>query len=99
MLLDLIGFAKPTFYSYMTTTHKWFAHLSDIEKRLHRSGHIQYETSSGVVSRQADRYFLPYSFPANIEDDHIPFLQRGVCIIYYLLLFLINIYFVFCCCP
>lgn len=79
VLLDLLGTANPTFYSYFKETHKWYSHLSGIERRLNSLGVIDQNVHSSAVSRQpSTSYFQLYSFRAHIEDDHIPFLRRNV---------------------
>ncbi|KAM4772351.1 glutaminyl-peptide cyclotransferase [Rhinophrynus dorsalis] len=71
ILLDLIGAANPVFPNYFQNTFRWFNRLQSIERRLHSlnllSGHpseVQYFQSS-LRARQVD-------------DDHVPFLRRGV---------------------
>lgn len=79
VLLDLIGAADPKFYNYFSATQLWFARLIGIELKLGES-HLL----SSVW--QKPTYFQPYSLSSFIEDDHIPFLRRGVpimhCIVY-----------------
>ncbi|XP_015419879.1 PREDICTED: glutaminyl-peptide cyclotransferase-like protein isoform X2 [Myotis davidii] len=71
MLLDLLGAPHPTFYSHFPRTARWFHRLKSIEKRLHRLNLLQ-------AHPQEVMYFQPGEPPGSVEDDHIPFLRRGV---------------------
>uniref|UniRef100_A0A182INA0 glutaminyl-peptide cyclotransferase n=1 Tax=Anopheles atroparvus TaxID=41427 RepID=A0A182INA0_ANOAO len=79
VLLDLLGTPEPNFYSYFQETENWYVQLLSAERRLNELGHLEnYSTSSVSPSQRTIAYFKPHSFTANIEDDHIPFLVRGV---------------------
>jgi hypothetical protein len=77
LLLDLLGTAKPNVPSYFKTTHWAYQEMAGIELRLR---------SLGLLQSTPDKPFLPeghkdsHNFNAawGIEDDHIPFLARGV---------------------
>jgi glutaminyl-peptide cyclotransferase len=71
VLLDLLGAPSPTFYSHFPRTIRWFHRLRNIEKRLHRLNLLQSHP-------QEVTYFQPGEPPGSVEDDHIPFLRRGV---------------------
>ncbi|XP_014438533.1 glutaminyl-peptide cyclotransferase-like protein [Tupaia chinensis] len=71
VLLDLLGAPNPTFYSHFPHTARWFQRLRSIEKRLHRLNLLQ-------AHPQEVMYFQPGEPPGSVEDDHIPFLRRGV---------------------
>nr|KAF6411495.1 glutaminyl-peptide cyclotransferase like [Rousettus aegyptiacus] len=71
ILLDLLGAPNPTFYSHFPRTARWFHRLRSIEKRLHRLNLLQSHP-------QEVMYFQPGEPPGSVEDDHIPFLRRGV---------------------
>ncbi|XP_066127870.1 glutaminyl-peptide cyclotransferase-like protein isoform X2 [Saccopteryx bilineata] len=71
VLLDLLGAPHPTFYSHFPRTARWFHRLRSIEKRLHRLNLLQSHP-------QEVMYFQPGEPPGSVEDDHIPFLRRGV---------------------
>lgn len=73
ILLDLLGAPDPTFYSYFSNTQKWYSLLMSIENKL--AGLRKFESYS--YGQPAQKYFQPYSMEVGIEDDHIPFLQRG----------------------
>ncbi|XP_076987529.1 glutaminyl-peptide cyclotransferase-like protein isoform X2 [Tamandua tetradactyla] len=71
VLLDLLGAPNPTFYSHFPRTARWFHRLRNIEKRLHRLNLLQSHP-------QEVMYFQPGEPPSSVEDDHLPFLHRGV---------------------
>uniref|UniRef100_A0A8D2DUJ4 glutaminyl-peptide cyclotransferase n=1 Tax=Sciurus vulgaris TaxID=55149 RepID=A0A8D2DUJ4_SCIVU len=71
VLLDLLGAPNPTFYSHFPRTLRWFHRLRSIEKRLHRLNLLQSHP-------QEVMYFQPGEPPGSVEDDHLPFLHRGV---------------------
>ncbi|XP_004710444.1 glutaminyl-peptide cyclotransferase-like protein [Echinops telfairi] len=71
VLLDLLGAPHPTFYSHFPRTTRWFHRLRGIEKRLHRLNLLQSHP-------QELMYFQPGEAPGSVEDDHVPFLRRGV---------------------
>ncbi|KAB1273681.1 Glutaminyl-peptide cyclotransferase-like protein [Camelus dromedarius] len=71
MLLDLLGAPNPTFYSHFPRTSRWFYRLRSIEKRLHRLNLLQSHPWEVM-------YFQSGEPPGSVEDDHIPFLRRGV---------------------
>lgn len=66
VLLDLLGAKDPTIYSANPSTQKWYDRLVAIEETLVRGGLV----IPGKIFRGAQN--LP------IEDDHIPFLRKGV---------------------
>lgn len=74
ILLDLIGAQGAKFYSSFVATHGYFQRLQKIETRLHNMGHIQ----------PFSHYFIGgiLEEPLGIEDDHMPFLQKGVPILH-----------------
>jgi len=73
VLLDLLGAPDPTFYNYFKNTEKWYSLLVSIEKKLAQMRKFE----SYSYGRPEQRYFQPYSFESRIEDDHIPFLEKG----------------------
>ncbi|KAM7289064.1 glutaminyl-peptide cyclotransferase-like [Ixodes scapularis] len=76
-LLDLLGASGPTFYSYFENTKPLFLRLFDIEKRLNDASLLEV---SG--SQQKTSYFTNSPALGNIQDDHIPFLQKNVPILH-----------------
>lgn len=75
MLLDLIGTASPTFYNYWPNASSLFTRLSNIERKLKSSRLLEASSSSSFFGAY-DRNGM------GIEDDHIPFLRRGVKILH-----------------
>lgn len=81
-LLDLLGAPDPSFYSFFKSTENWYARLCIIEERLANAGFMSQYTYSSAVARAPNSYFQTLSTNSYIEDDHIPFLQRGVPILH-----------------
>ncbi|XP_077405192.1 glutaminyl-peptide cyclotransferase [Vanacampus margaritifer] len=75
VLLDLIGAPSPRFGNQFQATTYWLSRLQDIEKRLH---------SMNQLENHADdvEYFWPDRPVFHVEDDHVPFLKRGVRILH-----------------
>uniref|UniRef100_A0A8C6Z8Y4 Glutaminyl-peptide cyclotransferase n=1 Tax=Nothoprocta perdicaria TaxID=30464 RepID=A0A8C6Z8Y4_NOTPE len=71
VLLDLIGAPNPVFPNYFPNTIRWFQRLQAIEQKLHNMNLLK----NHLTERQ---YFRPYLHRGLVEDDHIPFLLRGV---------------------
>lgn len=77
VLLDLLGAAKPTFYSYFPDTDVYYARMMTIESELN-SGRLM---RSSTPSRGTNFFKNRRSF-GMIEDDHIPFMRKGVKILH-----------------
>lgn len=71
VLLDLLGGSDPLIVNHFENTARWFDRLITAEKRLHRLGLLASHPYEQAYFRK-DVYFGP------VEDDHIPFLRRGV---------------------
>ncbi|XP_058489777.1 glutaminyl-peptide cyclotransferase-like a [Solea solea] len=71
VLLDLLGGADPLIANHFDNTARWFDRLIAAEKRLHRQGLLTSHPSEQTYFRK-DVYLGP------VQDDHIPFLHRGV---------------------
>lgn len=82
ILLDLLGAPDPTFYSFFKNTEDWYARLVNTEQKLDDLRLLDRYQSSGTINRNPTRYFQSNSLNAQIEDDHVPFLRRGVPIIH-----------------
>lgn len=82
VLLDLIGAPDPKFYNFFANTGAHFQRLMDIETKLGNSRLLS------PVWQKPQSYMQGFSLfgDSGIEDDHIPFLRRGVpilhCIVY-----------------
>ncbi|XP_034025108.1 glutaminyl-peptide cyclotransferase-like a [Thalassophryne amazonica] len=71
VLLDLLGGPDPLIVNHFDNTDRWFGCLIDAEKRLHRLGLLASHPSEQTYFRK-DVYLGP------VQDDHIPFLHKGV---------------------
>ncbi|XP_050565950.1 glutaminyl-peptide cyclotransferase isoform X3 [Cygnus atratus] len=71
VLLDLIGAPNPVFPNYFPNTIRWFQRLQAIEEKLHGMNLLK----NHLVERQ---YFQNNLHRGLVEDDHVPFLLRGV---------------------
>ncbi|XP_057694527.1 glutaminyl-peptide cyclotransferase-like a [Corythoichthys intestinalis] len=71
VLLDLLGPPDPLIVNHFDNTARWFDQLMAAEKRLHRQGLLKSHPSEHSYFRK-DRSF------GRVEDDHVPFLRRGV---------------------
>ncbi|XP_044524509.1 glutaminyl-peptide cyclotransferase-like protein [Gracilinanus agilis] len=71
VLLDLLGAPNPVIKSHFPKTASWFQRLSSIEKRLHRLGLL--------ASHPRELMYFQQGPPLGaVDDDHVPFLRRGV---------------------
>ncbi|CAG0895953.1 unnamed protein product, partial [Darwinula stevensoni] len=83
VLLDLLGTEMgctfcPQLYDWQSNTRVWYGNMVAIEDRLERLNLLDKHSGKGS-------YFKPkadYSFGAGLQDDHVPFLQRGVKIVH-----------------
>lgn len=83
VLLDLLGLPDPQFYSFFVNTEKWHGRFVDIEQRLTHLDLVVRDGHSGVLPQHANAYFKEQSLiDSGIEDDHMPFLERGVPILH-----------------
>lgn len=71
VLLDLLGGPDPLIANHFDNTARWFDRLIAAEKRLHRQGLLASHPFEQTYFRK-DLYLGP------VQDDHIPFLHRGV---------------------
>lgn len=78
VLLDLLGAPEPSVPSYFAKTHWAYQNMATVEERLRKLG---------VLETRPRRPFLPERdkeqegarwLGGAIEDDHVPFLRRGV---------------------
>lgn len=68
MLLDLLGTKNPTFYNYFEETEDLYLSLVNAEKALGNAGCLKDHVSD---------YFKPELAYVKIDDDHMPFYERG----------------------
>ncbi|XP_063177939.1 LOW QUALITY PROTEIN: glutaminyl-peptide cyclotransferase-like protein [Chroicocephalus ridibundus] len=71
VLLDLLGAPHPAIHSHFPRTHHWFLRLVAIEQRLRGLGLLR-------APPRDQPFFRLSPAPGPVEDDHVPFLQRGV---------------------
>ena len=75
VLLDLLGAPKPSIPSYFDTTHWSYKGLAKVESRLRSLKLLQSKVDHPFLidggKGVSNRFF-------GIEDDHLPFLKRGV---------------------
>ncbi|XP_022916774.1 glutaminyl-peptide cyclotransferase isoform X2 [Onthophagus taurus] len=76
VLLDLLGTANPSFHSYFPETDGLYKRLNVAERRLAALGSLQ------KYNKGRPRYFQDRQVQAQIDDDHMPFLIRGVPILH-----------------
>ncbi|XP_064557624.1 glutaminyl-peptide cyclotransferase-like protein isoform X2 [Zonotrichia leucophrys gambelii] len=69
VLLDLLGAPGPAIHSHFPQSHHWFLRLHGIERRLRHLGFLQ---------SPPPPFFRLGPAPGPVEDDHVPFLRRGV---------------------
>ncbi|XP_067412631.1 glutaminyl-peptide cyclotransferase-like protein [Emydura macquarii macquarii] len=71
VLLDLLGARQPTIQNHFPLTASWFDRLIGIEKRLHKLGLLQSHPREQLYFQREPAY-------GPVEDDHVPFLRKGV---------------------
>merc|ERR1712110_493701 len=71
VLLDLIGNYRTRFVNYYRNTSHLFTHLHNIEQCLRSSDLL-------TSHRRRPLIFDPRGHAMHVEDDHTPFIQRGV---------------------
>jgi glutaminyl-peptide cyclotransferase len=82
VLLDLLGSAQPfpRVPSYFQTTHWAYVHMAAIERRLRELKEL--ETSPPAPFLPDENKKPPAIGRGYVEDDHIPFMLRGVDILH-----------------
>ncbi|KAK6527244.1 hypothetical protein TWF281_010432 [Arthrobotrys megalospora] len=80
VLLDLLGAPMPRIPSYFKTTHWAYQHMADIEIRLRALDLLESGKDHALFLPDRDKTVFPDGL--QIEDDHIPFLRRGVDILH-----------------
>lgn len=75
VLLDLLGTSSPNFYSYFEDSHKWYKLLVSIEQKLNSLRLLQPDSNQAVYKSYFNDQNL---YGAQIDDDHKPFLRRGL---------------------
>jgi len=91
VLLDLLGAAKPQIHNLFQSTGVYYDHLADIEKRL--ANKLMLTPMRAPEKEEDEAQFVEEDVPYfadgpgtftdyQIEDDHVPFMQRGVPIVH-----------------
>lgn len=75
VLLDLLGSQGTTIPSYFETTHWAYKHLARIETRMRSLGQMRSPDTTVIFPDSNKSDFMHGSM---IQDDHIPFMTRGV---------------------
>jgi glutaminyl-peptide cyclotransferase len=85
VLLDLLGAPSPQIRSYFQDTHWLFDAMVSAEQRLHSAGLLLHQGEADADGRVGS-FFVPRHQAGlvwgHIEDDHIPFLKRGVSVLH-----------------
>lgn len=76
VLFDLLGASQPRIPSYYPTTHWAYWSMAKIEQKLRQQGLSA--TQSGPNWLIEGESYSTTVYKGGIEDDHIPFLHRGV---------------------
>ncbi|KAJ5054847.1 uncharacterized protein L3040_001109 [Drepanopeziza brunnea f. sp. 'multigermtubi'] len=77
LLLDLLGASDPRVPSYFKTTHWAYQNLAKIESRL-RGLSVQKSSAKNPFLPDATKKPDQFRQAYGVEDDHIPFMARGV---------------------
>jgi hypothetical protein len=77
ILLDLIGGANPKFYNFFDETKQDYKSMVYIEKAMRNSNLFE-----GTKYKNNKPMFVDSPRYSGIEDDHIPFLKRGIPILH-----------------
>ncbi|GAB7358509.1 hypothetical protein MBLNU230_g2572t1 [Neophaeotheca triangularis] len=79
VLLDLLGSKGPSVPSYFKTTHWAYQRMAATEKKLREAGVFKSAADSTTpFLYEADKKDNDMWFGGRVEDDHLPFLLRGV---------------------
>ncbi|KAF3909310.1 hypothetical protein ABW20_dc0108907 [Dactylellina cionopaga] len=80
VLLDLLGAPMPRIPSYFKTTHWAYQHMADIEIRLRALDLLESGKDHALFLPEREKDVFPEGLL--IEDDHLPFLRKGVDILH-----------------
>lgn len=79
VLLDLLGAAEPNIPSYFPTTHWAYRNLAKVEGRLRKLGMLETKPKRSFLAGGEKE---EVKFRGFVEDDHVPFMKRGVDILH-----------------
>lgn len=80
VLLDLLGTSEPSIPSYFLPTHWTYQNMAALEKRMRHLNLLESKPSKPFLwnsNKEAEQFYH-----GGIEDDHIPFMLRGVDILH-----------------
>ncbi|KAM0524157.1 hypothetical protein ACHAPE_001415 [Trichoderma viride] len=80
VLLDLLGSPNPRIPSYFPTTHWAYKNMASLEKRMRDLGLLESKPAHPFLP-DGNKKSSEFGY-GGIEDDHIPFLRRGVDILH-----------------
>jgi hypothetical protein len=78
VLLDLLGSANPKVPSYFKTTHWAYQKMALLEERLRRSHIFKSKPYDDMFLHEAHKKDTDRWGGGYVEDDHVPFMARGV---------------------
>ncbi|KAI1118254.1 peptidase family M28 [Nemania sp. NC0429] len=81
VLLDLLGSAEPTVPSSFLPTHWAYRAMATIEGRMRKLGLLESEPE-GPFLPEAEKQMSSFGRGGGVEDDHLPFMHRGVPILH-----------------
>ncbi|GAB1310049.1 Peptide hydrolase [Madurella fahalii] len=79
VLLDLLGASEPHIPSYFPKTHWAYQNLATIEERLRKLGVLETRPRTNFLTESNKE---ATHFRGFVQDDHVPFMQRGVDILH-----------------
>ncbi len=80
VLLDLLGAAEPSIPSYFPMTHWAYRHVAKVEQRLRALGVLETKPKTPFLAEGESE--AAQSFRGYVQDDHVPFMRRGVDILH-----------------
>jgi glutaminyl-peptide cyclotransferase len=81
VLLDLLGASNPAVPSYFKTTHWAYKRMASVEERLRKADKLK-SKPKGNFLWESDKDERDRWSGGMVEDDHIPFMARGVDILH-----------------
>jgi len=78
VLLDLLGAAAPRVPSYFRTTNWAYQKMAEAETRLRANGVLASKVDTGFLHEKDKSWDAKRWQGGLIQDDHLPFMQRGV---------------------
>ncbi|KAK3983916.1 peptidase family M28-domain-containing protein [Cladorrhinum sp. PSN332] len=79
VLLDLLGAPEPTVPSYFERTHWAYENMAKIEGRMRGLGVLETKPKKSFLYEAGKKDWFQRGY---IQDDHVPFMERGVDILH-----------------